>query len=150
MAVFRGLRYTTLSEMDDPDDFRPGSRLGFAVDPGDEHGRVDSISLFFEVVGPGEIGPMHVHAADEAIFIEDGELEVQIGDQINRIKPEEVAFIPRNVPHGWRNVGTTDLTLRAIHPTNVITIVYQQRNPAPGTEGDAPQPPTWIDLRTLI
>jgi uncharacterized cupin superfamily protein len=147
MAVFRNLRYQPISEMGDPDDYRTDSRLGFAVDPGDGLGRVDSISLFFESVGPGEVGPLHVHAADEAIFVEDGELEVRIGDQVDRIGPEEVAFIPRNTPHGWRNVGPGELKLRAVHPTNVIAIEYLERNPAPGTEGDSPQPPTWIDIR---
>jgi quercetin dioxygenase-like cupin family protein len=148
MAVFRDLRYQRLSEMDDPDDYRADSRLGFAVDPGDEQGRVDSISLFFEFVGPGEVCPMHVHAADEAIFIEDGELEVRIADQVERIKPDEVAFIPRNTPHGWRNVGSTELQLRAVHPTNIIAIEYLERNPAPGTEDEPPQPPAWFDIRS--
>ena len=150
MAVFRNLRYQRISEMEDPDDYRTDSRLGFAADPGDEHGRVDSISLFFEVVGPGEVCPMHVHAADEAIFIENGELEVRIGDLVDRVKPEDVAFIPRNTPHGWRNVGSSELKLRAVHPTNIITIEYVERNPAPGTEEDAPQPPAWFDVQSVI
>ena len=98
MAVFRNLRYQRLSEMDDPDDYRTDSRLGFAVDPGDEHGRVDSISVFFEFVGPGEMVPMHVHAADEAIFIENGEHEVRIGGQVIASRPGRSRSYPAT-PH---------------------------------------------------
>src|SRR5262249_37841965 len=61
MATFRGLRYTPVSAMGDPDDFRPNSRLGFAVDPGDEAGCVQSLCLIFEVVGPGDAVGLHRH-----------------------------------------------------------------------------------------
>lgn len=150
MAVFRRLRYTPVSETGDPDDYRPNSRLGFAVDLGDEAGRVQSLSFIFEVVAPGDVGALHKHATAEAIFIEDGELEVRIGDRTERIGSEEVAFIPPDTPHGWRNVGTNDLRLRAVFPSDILTIAMLERTPAPGTEADPPQPPTWMDLRTAI
>jgi quercetin dioxygenase-like cupin family protein len=150
MAILRGLRYRSVSDWGDPDDFRPTSRLALAADPGDESGQVHALSLIFEVVGPGDVGALHRHPTDEAIFIDDGELEVRIGDRVERIGPEEVAFVPRNVPHGWKNVGTTELRLRAVFPSDVLAIEMLERTPAPGTEGDNPQPPSWIDVRSVI
>jgi quercetin dioxygenase-like cupin family protein len=150
MAIRRNLKYVPLSKMDDPDDYRPNSRLAFAVDPGDGEGRVvRSLGFIFEVVGPGDAVALHRHATDEAIFVEDGQLEVRIGDHVETIGPEEVAFIPRNVPHSWRNLGSRDLKLRGIFPSDVIPIEMLKRTPAPGTEGNPPQPPTRIDMRTF-
>jgi mannose-6-phosphate isomerase-like protein (cupin superfamily) len=100
MAILRNLRYKSVADWGDPDDYRPNSRLALAVDPGDGSGRLaQSLCLIFGVVGPGDAGAaLHRHPTDEAIFIEEGELEVRIGEQVEVIRPGEVAFIPRNVP----------------------------------------------------
>jgi Cupin domain len=146
MAIFRGLRYAPVSELG-PDHYRPDSRLGIASDPGDDAGRVQSLGFIFEVVAPGDAGALHRHPTDEAIFIEDGELEVLMGDKVDRIGPEEVAFVPRNTPHRWRNIGQREVRLRAVFPSDLIVIQMLERTPAPGTEADLPQPATWVDLR---
>ena len=66
---------------------------------------------------------------------------MRIGDSIDRVRPEGVAFIPSGLPHAWRSVGENDLKLRAVFPTDFVVIQYLERNPAPGTVEDAPRPP---------
>jgi len=35
-------------------------------------------------------------------------------------------------------------------PSEVIGIEYLERNPAPGTESESPQPPASLDVRALM
>ncbi len=98
----------------------------------------------------GKEPPLHVHPIDEAILVEGGRMEVRIGDTVDQVGPEGVAFIPRGLPHAWRSVGDVDLKLRAVFPTDVLAIQYLERNPAPGTEDDPPRPPWWVDLREAL
>lgn len=151
MTIVNEIDYEPVTDPNDPDDYRPGSRLAFVFDPGDVSGRtVRNLHFIFEVASPGEGAPLHVHPVDEAILVEGGEMEVRIGDSVERVRPEGVAFIPRGLAHAWRSVGESDLRLRAVFPTDFVVIRYLERNPAPGTEEDAPRPPWWLDLRDSV
>ncbi len=151
MAIVDDIAYEPVTGPDDPDDYRPGSRLALVFDPGDESGRaVRNLHFIYEVAAPGEGAPLHVHPIDEAILVEGGRMEVRIGDTVDQVGPEGVAFIPRGLPHAWRSVGDVDLKLRAVFPTDFVVIQYLGRNPAPGTEDDPPRPPWWIDLREVL
>jgi mannose-6-phosphate isomerase-like protein (cupin superfamily) len=148
MTVVHEIGYEPVIDPDDPDDYRPGSRLAFVFDVGDASGRaVRSLHFIYEIAPPGDGAPLHVHPVDEAILVEAGEMEVRIGDSVDRVRPEAVVFIPRGLPHAWRSVGEGDLKIRAVFPTDFVAIHYLERNPAPGTEGDAPRPAWWLDLR---
>ena len=51
----------------------------------------------------------------------------------------------------WRTPRGTRLTVlraHAVFPSDVLNGEYLERNPAPGTEGDVPQPPFSIDPAT--
>ncbi len=151
MTIVSGLAYAPVTDPNDPDDYRPTSRLALVFDPGDESGRaVRNLSFIFELAAPGDGAPLHVHPVDEAIIVEDGEMEVRVDDAVDRVGPGGVAFIPRGLPHAWRSVGDVDLELRAVFPSDVLTVHYLERNPAPGTEDDPPRPPWWIDLREAL
>jgi len=39
------------------------------------------------------------------------------------------------------------LQMHAVFPSHRLPIQYLERNPAPGTEGNAPQPPITYDMR---
>ena len=43
--------------------------------------------------------------------------------------------------------GSEDAVYTAFFPTTTIDIEYLDRNPAPGTEGDPPQPPVVYSAR---
>src|SRR3954451_18075175 len=58
--------------LDDPDDYRPRSRLGLVVDAGGPEGRVDSFCLIFEEIAPGDRVPLHRHPVDEVILVLSG------------------------------------------------------------------------------
>lgn len=62
-----------------------------------------------EVVTPpqGEVA-MHVHEReDELVYVLEGTLEVTLGDQTMTATPGVLALLPRGIPHGFTNVGSS-------------------------------------------
>jgi quercetin dioxygenase-like cupin family protein len=51
-------------------------------------------------------GPrLHRHDFDEAFYVLDGELTVQLGDELYRFGPGQLAFAPRGVVHTLANLS---------------------------------------------
>ena len=134
----------------DPDDYRPSSRWALLVDPGGQsEARVDDITLIVEEIAPGDRIPLHTHPINEVIAILEGTPEVILGEDTREVGPGTIVFIPAGTPHATRNASTSPIRLHAMFPSEQIGIRYLERNPAPGTEGDAPQPAFTIDVRAL-
>ena len=56
---------------------------------------------------PGEGPPDHVHFnQEEILFIIEGLYEVTVGDETAKADPGSIVFIPRNVVHRFRNIGS--------------------------------------------
>jgi len=150
MAILRDLRYRPVPDWGEPFSNRPNSLLALAADPGRGDGQVRSLGLIFEIIAPGDVGAIHSHPVDEAIFLEEGQLEIQIGDQVDMIGPADVAFVPRNTPHGWRNPGPGTTRFRAVFPTDVIGMRFieprAERPDQPSTADDLSQ----IHIRALL
>jgi quercetin dioxygenase-like cupin family protein len=73
-------------------------------------GAADTGGLFTfceEVVGPRTPGgPLHVHyQEDEFVYVIDGHLLVQLGQERHDLGPGCFAWLPRQVPHGFANVS---------------------------------------------
>jgi quercetin dioxygenase-like cupin family protein len=62
----------------------------------------------FDVVTPPGVGvPPHVHQhEDEIIEVVEGELDVQLGNQIYQATQGAVIHFARHIPHGFRNAGS--------------------------------------------
>jgi quercetin dioxygenase-like cupin family protein len=147
MAIVSSFDYAPFDESD-PDDFRPNSRWAMLVDPrGKSDVHVDNITLIIEEIAAGDRIPLHTHPISEVIVIQQGSAEVTLGDDTQQVGPGTVVFVPAWTPHGTRNAGTSPIRLHAMFPSERIGIQYLERNPAPGTESDAPQPAFTIDAR---
>ena len=67
----------------------------------------DSIMLFEETLPPGTRSLYHLHhESDEVAWVIAGELTFKIGDEIAVGGPGTCAFMPRTVPHAWKNTGS--------------------------------------------
>jgi len=149
MAIIPTYDYAPFDESD-PDDFRPDSRWALLVDPGgtsEKH--VDDITLIVEEIAPGDRIPLHTHPINEVIVIVEGDPEVTLGDEIRTLGPGGIVFIPAGTPHRTRNGTTSPVRVHAMFPSERIGIEYLERNPAPGTEDDPPQPAVTIHARAL-
>jgi mannose-6-phosphate isomerase-like protein (cupin superfamily) len=68
-------------------------------------------SLAVETTPPHSGLPLHVHSReDEAMYILDGEYEIQCGDQILRATAGTFVFLPRAIPNRYQNIRETPST----------------------------------------
>ena len=145
MSIVPG--FTMEPMVGDPDDHRPNTMWTLLTDPGDEHGRVEHLAVIREAIAVGDAIPLHTHDVDEAITILAGTGIGRLGDGRRRVEAGAVVFIPAGVPHGTINDGDEALEVHAVFPATTIEIAMLERNPAPGTEDDAPRRSRY-DLRT--
>jgi quercetin dioxygenase-like cupin family protein len=148
MAIVTTFDYAPFDESD-PDDFRPDSRWALLVDPGEAGARVDDITVIVEEIAPGDRIPVHTHPINEVIVVDEGNPEVTLGDETLEVGPGALVFVPAQTPHGTRNTTTSRIRIHAVFPSERIGIRYLDRNPAPGTENDPPQPAFTIDVRSI-
>ena len=142
MGVHRELAFNSLEDGSDPDDWRPGSELALIADPD------ANLAVIAERIGVGDAVPLHRHTIDEVVFYLSGDVEVRLGDETHAVHAGDVVVIPAGVAHAQRNTGDSVAEIRAVFPSAVLDVEYLERNPAPGTEGDPPQPAFAIDTRT--
>ena len=94
-----------------------GETITVKIDSEQTEGRYAVIE---EVSPVGGGPPLHVHRdEDELFYVLGGELELQLGDQRFRAKAGTTAFLPRDIPHTFRNVGTT--------PSKVLMVIIPAR-----------------------
>ncbi len=132
----------------DPDDHRPNTSWAMVVDPVSvDDPYVTDLLVVLEQIASGDRIPLHTHPHDEAIVIARGRAEVRLADRVRIVGENAVAMVPKGVAHSIRAVEGA-VRINAFFPTTRIGIAYLERNPAPGTEGQAPAPPYEIDVRS--
>jgi mannose-6-phosphate isomerase-like protein (cupin superfamily) len=82
-----------------------GSAMTYKATTDDTGG---AYSLAIETTPPHGGLPTHVHhREDEAMYILEGEYEIQCGDQVIRATPGVFIFLPRDTPNRYQNIGNT-------------------------------------------
>jgi quercetin dioxygenase-like cupin family protein len=70
------------------------------------HETNESIMLFEETLPAGTKSLLHLHhESDEVAWVLAGEFTFKIGDEVTVGGPGTCAFMPRDVPHAWKNIG---------------------------------------------
>ena len=132
----------------DPDDHRPNTSWAMVVDPvSADAPYVTDLLVVLEQIASGDRIPLHTHPHDEAIVIARGTAEVRLADHLRIVGENAIAMVPKGVAHSIRAVDGA-VRINAFFPTTRIGIAYLERNPAPGTEGQAPAAPYEIDVRS--
>jgi quercetin dioxygenase-like cupin family protein len=66
----------------------------------------ESAMMFEEGAPSGTVTPMHLHYdSDEMTYVLSGEFTFKIGDEVTVGGPGTCAFMPRGIPHAWKNTG---------------------------------------------
>lgn len=66
-----------------------------------------AFAVIEELTPPGGGPPLHMHhREDEAFYVLDGEYDIRVGDRVVRARSGAFAFLPREIPHTFQNVGT--------------------------------------------
>ena len=144
MSIVEGYEFEAM--IGDPDDHRQDTSWSLIVDPGGSDGRVDTFAVIKERIAPGDRIPLHVHRDDELVIVH-GDGRYRLGDEEHDVADGAVVFIPAGVPHSLANPGPAPLPIEGIFATTTVWMRYLERNPAPGTEADAPRGATY-DFRT--
>ena len=68
----------------------------------------ESVTLFEQAVPAGSKNSwLHLHRdSDEIAWVLEGQFTFKIGEEVTTGGPGTCAFMPRNVPHAWKNTGT--------------------------------------------
>lgn len=147
MTILERVTYQPM--VGDPDDHRPDSEWTFVFDPPRSDGAfVRDITMIFERIAPGDRIPLHTHTTSEVVMIDRGAGTYSLGDETKTVRAGAVVFIPAGTPHGTTNTSDDVMHIRAVYPSQVLDITALERNPAPGTEDDAPRPPYSFDPRS--
>lgn len=74
-----------------------------------------SVAIFEDIVAPG-VGPgRHIHhGQDEAFLVLEGQFDFEVAGERIHAGPGDVAFVPRETVHAFRNVGETPGRLRYV------------------------------------
>lgn len=68
--------------------------------------QTDAAVSFIQSAAPPGFGPrLHHHDFDETFYVLEGELTLQLRDELFRVEAGELAFAPRGVPHTFRNLA---------------------------------------------
>jgi quercetin dioxygenase-like cupin family protein len=68
--------------------------------------RSDDWALFSVITPPGSAVPPHVHDRyDEALYLLDGELQLQLGEDAFILAPGHFVHVPRSTVHSVRTLG---------------------------------------------
>ena len=81
---------------------------------------------------------MHRHDVDELVVVVGGTGEYSLDGESHEVQEGDVVFIPAGIAHGTVNNGDGVLHIHAVFPSTTVRMEMLERNPAPGTEGDAP------------
>jgi quercetin dioxygenase-like cupin family protein len=66
----------------------------------------DDWALFSVIAPPGSVVPPHAHDTyDEALYLLDGELELQLGEDTFVLAPGHFVHVPRSTVHSVRTLG---------------------------------------------
>ncbi len=66
----------------------------------------ESIMMFEETLPAGTASLFHLHHdSDEVAWVLAGEFTFKIGDEVTVGGPGTCAFMPRDIPHAWKNTG---------------------------------------------
>ena len=66
----------------------------------------ENVMMFEETAPVGTQTTFHLHRdSDEVAYVLSGEITFQVGDQVTVGGPGASAFMPRGIPHAWKNTG---------------------------------------------
>src|SRR5713226_2759756 len=94
----------------------------------------NSIMMFEEIVPVGTKSTFHLHRdSDEVAYVLSGEITFMIGDEVTVGGPGTCAFMPRGVPHAWKNTGVeTGRVLFLYTPARAGGLIEEQQRTGRG------------------
>ncbi len=107
-------------------------------------------SLTDSVVPPGGGPPPHIHhREDEAFWVLEGELEVQVGEKILRAEASSFVHLPKGIVHTYENVGTEPARFLTLMVPAGLEKFFEEVG-KPGSDATSPPPFEQEDIDELL
>jgi quercetin dioxygenase-like cupin family protein len=92
-------------------------KFGLGVSAADGSASTQVVCVTLE---PGKAGGRHAHSAEELLLVLDGEAELTVADERERVAAGGMAVIPAGVPHNPVNAGSEPMRFLAIFPSAAV------------------------------
>jgi len=101
----------------------------------------DRIMLFEETATAGTETTFHLHRdSDEVAYVLSGEITFKIGDEVTVGGPGTCAFLPRGVPHAWKNTGTETARVLFLYTPTDAGGFFEEQLGRPARSANGPKP----------
>lgn len=90
---------------------------------------------------PGKSGPRHIDMPEEILLVEQGEVEIEIGDERAVFGPGGLVLVPAMVPHAFRNIGDTRARIVGFFSSNTVLAIADDVVQPMGTRVIGSPPP---------
>ena len=82
------------------------------------------LCIFDQFCDPGLGAPPHIPAVEEVLEVFAGEAEIWVDHETSRVEANQSVLIPAGARHGFRNVGTETLHVRATLAAPIFEAQY--------------------------
>ena len=89
--------------------------------------RSSQLCIFEQFCDPGLGAPIHLHAIEEVLEVMEGEAEVTLRDESLILRTNQSVVIPAGARHGFRNIGSGILKVRATLAAPIFEASYDDR-----------------------
>lgn len=86
------------------------------------------LCIFEQYCAPGHGAPLHIHAVEEVLEVMDGTAEITLGEETRVVTANQSVLIPAGARHGFKNVGTGTLKVRATMAAPIFEATYSGRS----------------------
>ena len=81
--------------------------------------------------------PMHVHKNEDELYkVIEGAVEFTVDGNTTLLKAGDTIFLPRNIPHTWKVVGTNNATVDLIIFPSGLETMFEELNNLPAGPPD--------------
>ncbi len=81
--------------------------------------------IFDQYCDPGLGAPTHEHAVEEVLDVMDGTAEIWVGGKTATVTRNQSVLVPARTRHGFRNLGTSILHVRATLASPIFEAQYE-------------------------
>ncbi len=89
--------------------------------------KAHQLCIFEQFCDPGLGAPLHIHAVEEVLEVMEGVAEVHLNGESRIVQPNVSVLIPAGAKHGFKNVGTGILKVRATLAAPIFEASYDDR-----------------------
>ncbi|MCP4561474.1 MAG: cupin domain-containing protein [Bosea sp.] len=89
--------------------------------------RSAQLCIFEQFCDPGLGAPIHLHAVEEVLEVMGGEAEITLRGESLILRANQSIVIPAGARHGFRNIGSGILKVRATLASPIFEASYDDR-----------------------